>query len=407
MAGITLPQTPQEPTVLPRQYLMVQIKKKWADPWQTVKYLSLAGLVDEVAPAVSHATFVWHWGNIKFEDSAIFEVTSPQDIANWFIRVGLVVESDALSLVPTSLPVFVGVITPSTHELLGDGTTATGAEQTLTAFGLLHLLDQVVIDQSWVLPFAGPTPIAIDRLLDINEKVGGGYSATIGNRSAAKYVGPYGESLGESYVFSDDGLPWTLGDYLEYLQVYYPPGSPEHGDIDMVLSGQTDSLQSIVLPQQAQRWRSFKEALDDLIISNRGLGYVVRLTDVTNSDGDVTGTAIGVHVFSTSAKPVNIAGSTLPANAQQALFDPASITDAQAISIQIDPTAQFNKLIIRGQPVLSCFTLSFADATLRKGWLAADETAYLAADATTRASDALVHVYRLFALPSLWNWVTG
>ena len=409
MSAIQIPNiTP--PTINPRQYVIVQVKRRWTDTWKTVQHISYMGHSEETAPASTSITLMWHWGQVKYEDQSTFAITNPQDIALWFVRVALVVESDALSVVPTTVPIVHGVISPSTHQILGDGTVQTGGDQELIAYGLEYLLDMVTLDQSYALPVGGSAPVAIDAMPDINAKQGGGYTATIGNRSSAKYDGPYGADLGQSYVFAQDGAAWTLENYVEYLLVNFPPGGPVHGDVPIALSGQTAALADITLPQTAQRWGTsggtLRSALNDLISAGRGLGYTMRVTDVTDPDtGDVTGTALGVHVFSTSANAINVAGATLPANAQRVTFDPSTRSDAPQVSITLDPTADYDRLIVRGQNLLTCFSLSFDDATLVKGWIEDDETTYLAADTPTRSNDTLEHVYRRYMAPENWNFI--
>ncbi len=404
MSAITLPELPATPAILDRQHLIVQVKKKWTDAWKPVPYISFEGCEDHVAPSVGNCTLIWRWGQIKREDAVSFTVASPQDLTDWFVQISQVVASESLSMVPTTVPVWTGVIQPSTHQLLGDGSIATGADQVMTAYSVIHLLDRVALDKSWALPVGSSKPVAIDTMPMVNDKVGGGYDISIGNRSSNKYPSEYG---GESYVFSEDGNAFTVYDYIEYLIVRFPPGGPIHGDIPISLSGQTEALQVITMPKVAQHWGTLKDALDDLISARRGLGYVARVTDVTNEEGGITGTGLSVHVFSTAAKPINIAGTMIPANGEQQVFEPGTRKDIQTINLTMDPIAQYERLIVRGKPILSCFTLALPHETLLKSWLDDDEDTYLAGDATTRASDALRHVYRLFAPRSTWDWWVG
>lgn len=408
MSAITIPNLPAKPAILPRQYIVVQIKRKWSDAWKTVPHITFAGGHNAVGPDVDQFQLIWHWGDVLWEDASAFAVTDPQDITNWLVRVAPQVPSAGLSGAPTSLPILHGVIAPSSHMIMGDGTTATGADQTITCFGFAHLLDRVAIDQAWAMPVGGTVPVAIADMPMINTKEGGGYTASVGNRSTAKVDGPYGEAMGQSYVYAQDGEVWTLRDYVEYLLVNFPPGGPDHGDIVATLAGQVDALDAIVLPEMPASWASLKDALDDLISARRGLGYALRVTDTTDPDtGDVTGTCLSVHVYSTASKLINVAGTIIPANAERSTFNPGNLDEGESVTIDLDPTADYDRLIVRGNRVLTCMTLSVADATLVKGWTDIDEADYLDADAKGRAGDSLRHVWRLYMVNPDWAWKVG
>jgi hypothetical protein len=126
---------------------------------------------------------------------------------------------------------------------------------------------------------------------------------------------------------------------------------------------------------------------------------------------------VAIHVFSVFGENFSVGSTTIQANQQQFVTDLDNSIDLDKAIIRQSTTTQYDRVVVQGAKVKSCFTIAFADGTLEAGWTAAEETAYAAGDTSDptdekkndaeRKTDKYERVYQTFRIPNDWGWVSG
>jgi hypothetical protein len=402
----------------------VLLRRGWADPWTPVDYLECLGFSESAAPSIPTATLRYRSGRIKREDQDEFAATTPKLFNDWFVRVELLARKSATedgdlagqggNQLPGNadgaaapLHVWHGVIVDNAVAMGGSG-HGRMSDQTLTALGLEYLLDLRTIRGSFVYDGGEPARAAgqelreLDTTIPFNERLVRGLSE-IGNRTADK-LELDDEHQSHAFDGSAGASAWTILDAVEYLLTFFGPSEPE-----FVLGGQADALGDIVLPRFDLAGRTVHEALVELINPRRGFAWCVECADQTDDDGNTT-TRAQIRVFSVTDVPISMGDATIPANTDAADVELDQRLDIAAASLEFDSRASYGKVIVTGERVLSCFTLSIADDTLQKGWTEAEETAYRGVtaadetDADALRESAYPQVFSRLRVHPDWAW---
>lgn len=353
-------------TIYDRPALQVQVKRYWSDNWQTVDYLEPQSATLTIAPATPQASFVYRYGQIKREDSNDFEFVTPLNLANWYVRI----LSDGATL-------FVGILMDEHFDLMGALSGEPAGDQSMTAYGLEHLLDRVTV---WGAQTASGR---ISRTPAFNraEQFGG---LPRGNRSASS------DSNGV-YVFDDNDATWSHLDILNYVFTHHASLGFSIG-----LSGQY-SLLADLSGVYTFEGLTLRQILDKLIDRRRGLGWLLW------SDGF----SVSVHVFTVFENDVSFSDVYIPGNPDQIELDTDGI-DVESARISLSQAPLYDTIVVQGARAKTCFTVSLYDGNLQSGWDSALENAYKnAADDAERKTDKYNAVYQRFIIPSNWNGAAG
>ena len=424
MATIQLPSTPAlspAATVASAIHTRVEMRDQWTDAWAPVDYIEAVTITDEVGPGMPRCGFRFEYGDVRREDTAAFAQVEPLDLVNRFVRVTRLPDENSapvdpdIEAEPPPLPdvLFVGVFTDESIAADNVRTAEPQGEQAITAYGLVHLLDRIPIVDAVATTEGAAEPKFITYVPTINVETDFGVRGRsgVGNRSATKFETIVTNGVGESYVFSDNGDAdqgdlWRVSDFLEYLLVNHATLSTLTGSFSFVLGGQVEALDAITVPATNFDGDTVKRAIDQLVDRRRGLVYWIRYSVVRAEPPDEPEDIETVELMIASAFDQDIItnGQTIAANADQLTLELDDRPDLAVVRI-LDTTSTADAIIVRGERMQSCFTVSFQDGTLEKAWSDADEADYLAADDVGRASDRFAHVFTTFRIPRDWGWV--
>ena len=371
------------PKIQEKIQLICRIKKNWAGNWKTILYLEPVNATESANPNVSRAELVYHYGNIKREDKSGFSGTKPKNLADYYVQIIRVDKNGTYAL-------WTGIIQDNEYDMHGATVTPQG-DQYITAYGLEHLLDRVAVQGAHCRADEATT-INIGWTPTFNERHSRG-STLLGNRSTDV-------NSDEVYEFSGEGKEWSHLDILNYVMKYHQPGG-----ITFALGGQYKILDGIKTVQRLEGL-TVRQVLNKLIDRRRGLGWCIRTTGSGN---------VSIHVFSVFEKPISVGNIVIPPNQEQATMTFDNAIDIEQALIRLITSTKYDKIIVRGARIKTCFTVSFADGTLEKGWTGELETAYkLGAGVedtkindTARGADKFEQVFQTFRFPNNWDWIVG
>jgi hypothetical protein len=369
---------------------IVRIKAAWADEWLLMPYARCSQSEQVAGPGISKATFEYMYGVAFREDGTEFIQWLPAAILDWFVKISAIIEG-------TEVDIWTGRIVEEYRALQPRTDVSTG-DQGFTAYGLEYELDRATIDGSvW---HEGASYKWSDVEATFNRRVERGNSLT-GNRST-------NPETDHSYVFSGEGETWTAAEAVEYLLDRFGPDAPA-----ITLAGQTELLDFTCPPMTARG--SVWAAICSIINPRRGMGCALR-TD---------GTAATLHVFSLLDEAISEGGVEIPANAEPCAFAADGDIMIEKLVIGQSSGAKVDEIIVRGEPVLTCFSLEYLDTNLEAGWSAAEETAYKEAaknqsgygamddeeKASTndayRGREVFRRIYSTFVPPAAWNFTAA
>ncbi len=347
--------------------LLVQVKRRWADDWQTMPYLTPLAAQLSISPDMPRADFMYHYGQIKREDNAEFVDFDPLNLSNWYVRVLI-----------DDQQVFVGILMDDRFDLLGALNNQPSGDQAMTAYGLEHLLDRASVLGAVTLSGT----ISHTPTFNLVENYGG---AVRGNRSDSLVDGVY--------LFANNDARWSNLDIIRYVLAHHTDFGFE---ID--LSGQFDVLADIY----GAYWfegLTVRQVLDKLIDRRRGLGWYVW------SDGST----VSIHVFTVFERDIGLGDVQIPGNPQQVEIN-ADTLDVQEVTISQSESQLYDRIVVQGARARTVFTLSLQEGSLNAAWSASDEAAYKSVAGVTnkerdaeRESDRFAPVYQHFTLSDNWN----
>lgn len=373
-------------TTFPKITPIVQIKSSWSGSWRTESKIVPVSLETYAAPAKDKASFVYHYGEIRWQEDSASSNYYPLSLRGYFIRV--LMRAGGLEQ-----QVWCGSIVADGLDMHGDANGDSG-DQLIEAMGLEHILDQMPCIGAVVSAddLAGGEGDTIENMPTFN--LPGGYgSSVLGNRTTTA-DGTYGVHL-----FSSDGASWTNLDIIQYLLKFYQPTG-----FTLTLSGQYDLLDNIVMIHKLEG-HTLKSCIDQLVDRHRGLGWTLRYS----------GSAIYVHVFSTFGSYIAVGnGATLSPNREQFYLSLGDQIDMKSVIVRNVESQAFDAVNVLGGPIEVTSTFSFDDSSLGTGWTAGQWAAYLAATGSSdtadpslndaaRRSDLYASVYQRFTVPLAWD----
>ncbi len=350
----------------------VQIKDNWGSNWRTVSYLEAISATITVSPNMPSAKLLYRYGEIKREDQTIFRQYDPLSITNSYVRI-MGIYSDG------SVPLWVGIITDDSFEMQGAIADPQG-DQTITTYGLEHLLDRVAI----VGAYTDEGQIDWSPVFNEPEWFGGKLQ---GNRSTAF------DDDGGSYLFSRDREKWNNVQIIEYLLASYV-GLP------IQITGQYEILEQLYGSYYFEGL-TIKQAIDKLVDRRRGIGWFL------NTDG---GGNISLEIFSVFNYPVTAGSITFPGNNNQQSLDLGDAIDVLGNTTHISQSTLYDRIIVQGARTKVCFTVSIEDGNLEPDWSDEDETEYKELTGTAeendkaRASEKYEAIYQRFCIPKDWDY---
>lgn len=358
--------------VLDPENLVVQVKRRWADDWETEKYLQPISANLSIAPDISAASFIYHYGEIKREDLNEFTVFDPANLANQYVRI-----------VVDDQQVFIGVIMDDQFDLMGSLNGNPSGDQSMTAYGLEHVLDRAAVAGAETATGI----IQFSPAFNLAEKYGGIIS---GNRSAEPTEDGY-------YVFDNNDARWSNLDILRYI-------INVHSDFGFTLglSGQFNVLADVY----GVYWfegLTIRQVIDKLVDRRRGLGWYLW------SNGE----NVSVHIFTVFERDIGFANVLIPGNPDQYEFNMDSL-DVQKATISQSQSQLYDRILVQGARAQTVFTLSVSEGNLVPAWNEQDKQAYINVDGDTneakddeRQSDRFEAVFQRFLLSTDWDSRAG
>lgn len=389
-----------------RHFWQVQTRTRLNDPtgWRTVFRLDPKNITLPVAPTVGRAVLLWRSGKIKWEPSTAFLRYEPKAIAE---LLGQWVRIRSLSEADNPLPIFLGRISDVNHDRHGGTGQRAAIDQECLALSLEDHLDRIPIRGTWCSNTNSGSAFRIDVELMANRRMRSGFDVR-GNRSTVKFPHPDRPDGPKAYVFCEKpsapgGSPptWTKKDLLEYLLVFHLPA--EVAAAFGGLTGQLDALSEVRPSTVDFRQMTLWQAINMIVDRRRGVGCVI----------DAFTEKPTLRVFTVFTQDFKYGDVTIAANRNRIAINTGSMGHVPAASlVQVDECSKVGTIIVRGEPLLSCFTVSFRDENLAPGWKASEETAFWAGPGGDVAS--VIHerwrnqgrfdpLFRRFIIPDSFN----
>lgn len=411
----TLRTPPQDDMPWPPVQHAVFKKIQWADPWEPTQYIRCTRATHVVNPDVDQADLFYHWGECIRETDNSWTAYERMDLQDEYVQVRIAVaptEGASKAREDNMTTIFTGIAVDDNSLRLGNSF----GDQTVKAFGLGHVLDRWMIDHGRVLePDTGSgETIKLGYIPPFNAKGQWG-RALLGNRSSV--VNPNAETSYDSvYLFSgkDNAAIWNAKQAIEYVLGF----APFIETMPVKLAGQVEALEVIEAVWDANG-KSVLQFINEIISRKYGLGYTLEIAEAAADDGQ---DLLEIKVFTLIDEAVEIGDKVFPANADIAAFD---FGDEYPVNHLIDNLAirttsinAYNDFHVRGAKIKVCFSVSFGNDTLDRGWLATLQEKYENADGaanpthadsadSVRSSERFQSVFRHFVIPRDFDWQVG
>jgi hypothetical protein len=388
------------------------------EEWTAQPNVDLMSVVDGLNDVAS-IVLRYHSGKLLREKTSEYATVTPVDWIGTLVLVELYGrDEEGAPDYGVVKERWIGTIVIEDREFIGASTEGGIAyDQGLLARGLEDLLDQTIVTGSWIesrqLDGAGeegalPIAVRIDTPMIFNAPRNGpvpwdkNCSAAVVN----KWYAPgeeeptdvpqnHGDGGSGPCVFAeigDDTTTWMVGDVLDYLVCLYSPTLAEgvrfrtstvDPDVEDAEDTLGTALYGLIVAPMSVEGRTLFDCLDMLLRKERGLGW--RLVYDDDAKAGTKGPII--HVFSIQAEAVTIDEVEFPAAASPLELE---VTGRRDVSWQTrrDVREEFGTIIVRGEQLLSCFSVSKADASLGKGWTTQEEAAYKAPPGIGVSTDA-------------------
>lgn len=464
-----------------RGRFIVQVRRNWYDKWTSVRRLHALKWFHAIAPDISTAWFKWDAGSeLDVSDglrgAAGYQTHRffPDDIntAHKFLArmdLGFIRIMEVMPPTATSqgglLRRWIGVIVAEGRDRSrwgyeGGSTPVAapeGGDQTITAYGLEHLLNIQAIRTAyavarppsgryWSLP-ANDTVQELSWCPDFNQTLPGGHVAS--NRSQVRLQGNRypSSSGGDLHAFCEDGSDgsappfpqmqrWDFKDIAAYLLRFHQPAAHVLDDGNVVSDGglplevddneiqfSCDDFSALFGRSTVVRlggrtvWEIFTETL---AARELGLAWLVQA-----NEQDVGG-SVQVWFVSRLERAVKFANTTIPANPAVIHLNLGGELDVVESVEQISHAAQVEIIRVEGERMIVCCNLAYPDGGLMADWpLEIDEEYQFAAKnsplypadddpaAQRRMNDAIRQeerfrdVFARYTVPRSWNGRVG
>lgn len=363
-----------------------------ADEWEDVEHLHCERLDLRAAPQIDQCVMSFVYGPVAQAGTTEFTTYEPLELLGKFCRVtleGAGQDGDDV--------VWYGIIEVDDKEVYGSGATSNTVprgRQTLTAYGLLRLLERVYVRHSWVdMTQDGGLPSRRAKVgIGIPFNVSA-YDSPFMERGNRSQNHPVGDAT-DPYWFSNQPAwesDWSAWDAAEYLLYHHGPTDDGADDPDetnrvcnWTLSGIPAQLNWYDVSVNTDG-RSVKSILDELIPARRGVGYVVEFDPTAHDGGFSPRTDRGtcrLRIFTHTPETLTLdaeQGLLLPENDDQVSIDPQSGLDID-VRIVDSVSSKYDRVIVIGALRTSTCTLSLdpGQFQLEAGWTATLEADYLA-----------------------------
>jgi hypothetical protein len=393
----------------------VFVREQWDADWEWIEHLHCDHCVWSAAPSEPTAMLSWIYGRLARERTLAWETALKlTGRLRFFVKCDFQLRLDPDTGFFTKRQWY-GLLELD-EDFLGGGliradkdgaktTTAVG-EQHLVCYGLERLLAEHTVDYSYWRDDDGE-PKRIERAIAFN-------ADGQPNCSPAKFDGVYHFGTDRQTV-----KHWTTHDIVEYLLKYHTPRNKANLP---VVEFRLRPIFPSPLPDwdepvlEAQGVRTL-ELLDQLIPRQRLLGWYLEVTNANRVDlVPFTFTEADIGVLVAGGRPI-------PANKNQLSLNFEADVSAD-VAVKRSAIDACDQVIVRGARRRSCFTVSFADGTLARGWTPAEETSYRAGasgDAAYPAAEEIMErqernaearalwtrVYARFELDAGWDLRAG
>lgn len=428
---------PRIPTTqMPKTRHAVYMKRLWNEsgyPWRLVPYLVAQSATERVLPASSEARLVFRHGRVKPWDATAYADFEARAQHDWYVCIMSTPKMGASTFGPAGRPwpLWCGIAPARNFHVGGsryDGIDVIKhGDEHIQAVGLEWLLDRRRLTSAYTRQSDGSSN-AMGRMPAFNERLKRGPTYP-GNRSESKIeVGGDEVTYGFGSELNAYGLPyqWSLVDIVEYLLYWSDPGSTYEptfkftapDDIGYDLHTYLDGIYDLV----RQDRRSVLGVLKALFDRRRGFGARIAWSIDNDSSSDSYGFPAGdveVQAFSCVADGSTVGSVTFPPNPHCERIPLDEGFDIEDAFASVDSVNTYDRIVVRGAPVVSCFSLrhsiQWGWPVYEKAWLTAREVEYrnevtteeeagtVTADAKRRQSK-YERVYATFRLPADFPW---
>lgn len=369
----------------------VQIKATWAEDWKTIPYIEPLSLSTHAMPSKDEAVFLYRYGRIQPHDTVGFRAFLPSRLTDYYIRY--IIKPNGVDV-----PLWTGTVVDESYQMHGShaANIQVSGDQLINAVGLEHLLDRYPIKGAWVElgTTLGAGEQYVKTMPTFNKSSRSQGEQIIGNRSEA--VDP----IAQVHLFSEINHLWSNLDILAYLIKFWLPA-----DVLWVVSGQYQQLEHIKTVHKFEGF-TMKQALDILIDRHRGFTWHLRY----GNDN-----VVYIHISTVFGSDINVEGDVvLQANPEQYYLDLTLNREVEEAIVKLKSETLYNTIIVSGEPVETCCSLSLIDNTLAIGWSPELEAEYLTGIQPTdpedpgkcdeaRRADRYESVFQRFTIPQTWN----
>ncbi|MGB0714279.1 MAG: hypothetical protein ACPGXK_00260 [Phycisphaerae bacterium] len=410
---------------VPKSYAHVYLRKKWGDDWRRFNEIIALEAVRRAWPARSEARLQINVGDIKRNDVANFQF---RPFAHDF-AAGWQDHYVALVAVPeqgTPYTFWCGYIPHQEVGLGGEREVNSQiqweADIVMTAYGLDYLLERREIEPlggSWFREITVDQVDRIDWRPDFNRAHPlGNYLQ--GNRSDFQYSfqPPGGGPPQDAYVFGayNDSSVWSARDIIEYALVGSQSTISPNDEPHFFLGGPADAQSFLGEMKRTinHEGNSVRSLIEKLVDRRRGL-HLWTSFQQTDQDGIMLPDGpVEIVVESLAKDPIAIGDVTLPANPSGVDLAVADALEIEESTVTFDSVTTYDRIVVTGERVVSCFTLGFLGTMgadykqIIPAWSSAMETTYQELTDQERSNlDEVSAVYRLFRIPSDFDWFQG
>jgi len=392
------------------RWATVYLRAAWSDDWEEQEHLYCSWVQFSAAPTISTAGLEWDYGRGMRQGETAYDTVEPLDPLGGKKWVKIEIDQPARDPL-----VWYGRIEEDARAAAGalqhDGARVASGRQSLLAYGMEILLQrQQVTSCFW--EHEDGREIELGRALPINEP-----NQADDEGNCSENLGPQG-----TYIFTGDldrASHWTSQDIVDYLLKYHQPVN-NLGAVAVPWKLDDGGRQFVPdwdEPQLPLHGKTLKEIFDTLLDRRRLLGYTVEVEEVDDGLDQCV-----LRPFTYSEGPIVIpAGGIMPANDQQRSLDFDFAFDIEEAVIKRTASQTYDQVIVRGDRVLCCGTISAQDGTLVPHWSVGQRNAYNQAasaeagyaalelsekqrrNAEFRQADSLSRVFSYFGLPDDWD----
>lgn len=410
----------------------VYIRQFWAAGWTFVPGLYCDWAKYACAPDTNEAQLSRNYGGkVMTAGTDYLANRDPLEIEGYYVKVEIS-QDNGLGEVP---PIkWIGIIVGTEDDRVGIQNIADEiGRQTWQCRGLEFLLMRKIVDSSFVKqpPAEGedddPRDHEIGRAIGFNLGAGrGNDSLRVGNRSVslgtkATYI--FAEALDANVspglTEDDRNREWQADQILAYLLAYqYPTDAAGIVKVPLFIDvGLSTQILTTFKPTLEAEGKTVFQLLNELIDRRRIMTWALFPTAIGG-----TVELPNIAVFTFNGEPLVLpSGTVVPANPRQGVWFQDDQNIYQSFRVLTEDATRVDQIIVRGEPLGACFTVSDAVDTLEPDWSEDLQDAYNAgantdasyllldweekksANEQVRTDDRLKKVYSYFRIPPTWD----